>query len=151
MKWGWVKLCVFIHVTDMRYIIPTYTCTSQFLICFEAWGKLAQNWLVCVPLEIHLEPIAQRENCAVPNKKLFGSMVHHKHIKNTDVHTCTCIKGYCTPLYMYMYMSFFVFSFASGVFLSFFLSFFLSISRYHVHTCIKGYCTPLYMYMYIHV
>ena len=33
------------------------TCTSEFLICFEAWAKLAQQWLVCAPLEIHLEPI----------------------------------------------------------------------------------------------
>ena len=24
---------------------------------FEAWAKLAQQWLVCVPLGIHLEPI----------------------------------------------------------------------------------------------
>ena len=26
-------------------------------ICFETWGKLAQQWLVCVPLGRHLEPI----------------------------------------------------------------------------------------------
>ena len=29
----------------------------EFLICFEAWAKWAQQWLVCVPLGIHLEPI----------------------------------------------------------------------------------------------
>ena len=29
----------------------------EFLITFEAWAKLAQKWLVCVPLGIHLEPI----------------------------------------------------------------------------------------------
>ena len=29
----------------------------EVLISFEAWAKLAQQWLVCVPLEIHLEPI----------------------------------------------------------------------------------------------
>ena len=33
------------------------TCTSEFLIGFEAWAKLAQHWLVCAPLGIHLEPI----------------------------------------------------------------------------------------------
>ena len=31
-----------------------YLCTSEFLIGFEA---LAQKWLVCVPMGIHLEPI----------------------------------------------------------------------------------------------
>ena len=25
--------------------------------CFEAWAQLAQQWLVCAPLGIHLEPI----------------------------------------------------------------------------------------------
>ena len=30
---------------------------SEFLIHFEAWDKLAQQWLVCVPLGIHVEPI----------------------------------------------------------------------------------------------
>ena len=33
------------------------TFWSRVLICFEAWTKLAQKWLVCVPLGIHLEPI----------------------------------------------------------------------------------------------
>ena len=32
---------------------------SEFLISFEAWTKLAQQWLVCEPLGIHLEPINQ--------------------------------------------------------------------------------------------
>ena len=32
-------------------------CTSEFLIRFEAWAKLAQQWLVCAPLGIHFEPI----------------------------------------------------------------------------------------------
>ena len=35
----------------------TIVCAPEFLICFEAWAKLAQKWLVCVPLGIHLEPI----------------------------------------------------------------------------------------------
>ena len=30
---------------------------EEFLIRFEAWATLAQQWLVCVPLKIHLEPI----------------------------------------------------------------------------------------------
>ena len=34
-----------------------YICTSEFLITFEAWAKLAQKWLVCAPLGIHLEPV----------------------------------------------------------------------------------------------
>ena len=34
-----------------------HTCTSEFLIHFEAWAKLAQQWLVCTPLGRHLEPI----------------------------------------------------------------------------------------------
>ena len=31
---------------------------AEFLIRFEAWAKLAQKWLVCAPLRIHvhLEP-----------------------------------------------------------------------------------------------
>ena len=31
--------------------------TYEFLILFEAWAKLAQQWLVHAPLGIHLEPI----------------------------------------------------------------------------------------------
>ena len=31
--------------------------TSEFVIHFEVWAKLAQQWLVRAPLEIHLEPI----------------------------------------------------------------------------------------------
>ena len=34
-----------------------HAITSEFLICFEVWAKLAQQWLVCVPLGIYLEPI----------------------------------------------------------------------------------------------
>ena len=30
---------------------------TEFLICFEAWVKFAQQWLVCVELEMYLEPI----------------------------------------------------------------------------------------------
>ena len=31
--------------------------SEEFLISFEAWDKLAQQWLVCAPLGIHFEPI----------------------------------------------------------------------------------------------
>ena len=35
---------------------------------FEAWAKLAQKWLVCVPLRIHLEPInAVSDNIIIVN------------------------------------------------------------------------------------
>ena len=27
------------------------------MISFEAWAKLAEQWLVCAPMRIHLEPI----------------------------------------------------------------------------------------------
>ena len=47
--------------TYIRTYIYTYIHSSiyipEFLICFEAWGKLAQQWLVCAPLGRHLEPI----------------------------------------------------------------------------------------------
>ena len=37
---------------------PCGRLVTEFLISFEAWAKLAQQWLVCVPpLGIHLEPI----------------------------------------------------------------------------------------------
>ena len=82
-------------------------------ICFEAWAKLAQQWLVCEPLGIHLEQINKelillvtiyiiiincvtghrptahiahhwpKENCAVPNKKLFGPMVCYMSLSKT--------------------------------------------------------------------
>ena len=32
---------------------------TEFLIGFEAWAKMAQKWLVCVPLGIHLEPVTK--------------------------------------------------------------------------------------------
>ena len=74
------------------------------MICFEAWAELAQQWLVCAPLRIHLDQLttvnavsekynhnylhhlAQRMNCAVPNKKLFGPMVHHMSLSITLIH-----------------------------------------------------------------
>ena len=30
---------------------------------FEAWVKSAQQWIVCAPLRIHLEPISKELNC----------------------------------------------------------------------------------------
>ena len=32
------------------------------MICFEAWAKLAELWLVCLPLGIHFEPINDNNN-----------------------------------------------------------------------------------------
>ena len=40
-----------------NYICESIQYGSEFLISFEAWAKLAQKWLVCAPLGIHLEPI----------------------------------------------------------------------------------------------
>ena len=40
--------CVHVHVR----VFDIHTCIS-----FEAWAELAQKWLVCVPLRIHLKPI----------------------------------------------------------------------------------------------
>ena len=41
----------------------TYMYT-EFLISFEAWAKLAQKWLVCVSLGIHIE---QKTNSTTKN------------------------------------------------------------------------------------
>ena len=38
--------------TTVDYIVVQ----QEFFISFEAWANLAQQWLVCVPLGIHLEP-----------------------------------------------------------------------------------------------
>ena len=43
--------------TDVHCIYYYTICASEFLICFEAWATLAQKWLVCAPLRIHLQPI----------------------------------------------------------------------------------------------
>ena len=44
-------------LTRLNYFSEWVTCTSEFLLYFEAWAKLAPQWLVCVPLGIYLEPI----------------------------------------------------------------------------------------------
>ena len=44
--------CVHVHVCAVKH-----TCTSEFLIGFEVWAKLAQQWLACVPLGRYLESI----------------------------------------------------------------------------------------------
>ena len=33
--------------TTFMLIPTTIVCTPEFLICFEAWAKLAQKWFVC--------------------------------------------------------------------------------------------------------
>ena len=43
-----------IYIYNYIYI---YNIISEFLITCEEWAKLAQQWLVCAPLGIHLEPI----------------------------------------------------------------------------------------------
>ena len=45
------ELYVYKHYLGGDRLLPEY------LISFEAWAKLAQKWLVCAPLGIHLEPI----------------------------------------------------------------------------------------------
>ena len=45
----------YIQFTYIHTYINTYI--PEFLINFEAWTKLAQKWLVCAPLGMHLEPI----------------------------------------------------------------------------------------------
>ena len=40
-------------ISKYMYVLRMYI--SEFLIGFEAWAKLAQQWLVCVPLGIHFE------------------------------------------------------------------------------------------------
>ena len=40
--------------------VSSYTGGSEFLISFEAWAKLTQKRLVCVPLGIHIEPINKK-------------------------------------------------------------------------------------------
>ena len=70
--------------TDRHTYVIIYV--SEFLICFEAWAKLAQHWLAFAPLGRYLEPINKtvnaisdniiiincaiwpKEKCAVPNK-----------------------------------------------------------------------------------
>ena len=52
-----VPIHVHVHVHVCVYGTCTCTCISEFLICLEVWAKLAQQWLVCAPLGIHLEPI----------------------------------------------------------------------------------------------
>ena len=54
-------VCMYVYMYVCMYIcmyVYIYNvCMSEFLISFEAWTKLAQKWLVCAPLGIHLQPI----------------------------------------------------------------------------------------------
>ena len=89
---------------------------SEFWIRFEAWSKLAEQWLVCVPLGIHLESINRINavsdnviiiNCAIwPKERTvqcqirssLQPMVCHVSLSKTLLHVDTCSR------YMYMYM-----------------------------------------------
>ena len=53
------SICSPFHTKNsiLLIIIWFYTYISEFLIRFEEWAKLAQQWLVCVPLGRHPEPI----------------------------------------------------------------------------------------------
>ena len=46
-----------VHGCMYMYVCACVCLYVEFLIRFEAWDKLAQQWLVCAPLGIHLEPI----------------------------------------------------------------------------------------------
>ena len=45
----WIQVCTYPH--------EPFNFPTEFLITFEAWAKLAQQWFMSVPLGIHLEPI----------------------------------------------------------------------------------------------
>ena len=62
-------VCMCVHTcVCMCYSMYMYVCTSEFLISFETWAKLAQKWLVCAPLGIHLELVnAVSDNIIIIN------------------------------------------------------------------------------------
>ena len=98
---------IYYLLSEKVYIYRNGNVSVRMGMClrgFEAWAKLAQQWVLCVPLETHLKPInkdlmllvtiiiiiincmchlAQKENCAVPNKKLFGPMMCHMKLSKT--------------------------------------------------------------------
>ena len=70
------------------------------MISFEAWTKLAQKWLVCAPLRIHLEPInkelmllvtiycatgPKKELCSAKEEALRANGLPYELIKNIGV------------------------------------------------------------------
>ena len=52
-------LIVFFLIAHMIDHVLYVSHESEFLINFEAWAILAQQWLVCAPLVIHIEPISK--------------------------------------------------------------------------------------------
>ena len=50
-------MCINFNVYNYYIQHTGYDWLAEFLICFEAWAKLAQQRLVCAPIGIHLEPI----------------------------------------------------------------------------------------------
>ena len=91
--------------------------TSEFLISFEAWTKLAQQWLVCAPLGsvCAIEPInkellvimyqyhwpKERTVLCEMRSSFWANGVPCELIKSTDVHAIIINQ---MGLYMYMYM-----------------------------------------------
>ena len=68
MEYGRMKVTLQSELASGDYIIRKLLVVNQkvsymkgtlteVLICFEEWGILVQQWLVCAPLGIHLEPI----------------------------------------------------------------------------------------------
>ena len=54
----YAKTIIDIHMIH-SHLYTLYVCmhVREVLICFKVWAKLAQQWLVCAPFAIHLEPI----------------------------------------------------------------------------------------------
>ena len=52
---------------QVRIECENHTCIPEFLIHFEAWAKLAQQWLVCAPLAIHngVETASHAGHCPI--------------------------------------------------------------------------------------
>ena len=55
----WIEIIKIIF-QSLNYLLneTVFRLEPEFLVRFEAWAKLPQQWLVCAPLGIHLEPIS---------------------------------------------------------------------------------------------
>ena len=95
-------------------------------------------------------PLAQRENCAVPNKELFGPMVRHISSSKTlmyihvfvcvtvcmYVHTCVCM---CSSMHVCTYMCLYVLQYVC----MYIHVFVCVIVCMYVHTCVCM-CSSMY-------